>query len=159
MIYHDAKYYSSAFLSLTEKRESASIAPAPDVASAVVAPKNEAPPKKKRILSTPLDATTGNSIRYSNVENHYNAALCSISKCFSLLTKLNVDIDDEGHQIQKRVAASKKKAAPKKQAPKKQPSCSDKVSILSTEEEAMMQQIQRIARGGYSEGLEALIFG
>ena len=119
MIYHDAKYYSSAFLSLTEKRESASIAPAPDVASAVVAPKNEAPPKKKRILSAPLDATTGNSIRYSNVENHYNAALCSISKCFSLLTKLNVDIDDEGHQIQKRVAASKKKAAPKKRAAKK----------------------------------------
>ena len=33
------------------------------------------------------------------------------------------------------------------------------VSILSTEDEAMMQQIRQIARGGYIEGLEALIFG
>ena len=39
------------------------------------------------------------------------------------------------------------------------PSCSDEVSILSTEEEAMMQQIRRIARGGYFEGLKALKFG
>ena len=39
------------------------------------------------------------------------------------------------------------------------PSCSDEVSLLSTEEEAMMQQIRGIAQGGYFEGLEALKFG
>jgi len=33
-------------------------APAPDVASVVVAPKHEAPPKKKQKLSAPVDATT-----------------------------------------------------------------------------------------------------
>ena len=65
------------------------------------------------------------------MENHYNVALCSISNSLLLLTK-----------------------------PKKRPSCSDQVSILSTEkEEAMMQQIRRITRGGYYEGLIALKFG
>ena len=51
----------------------------------------QARPTKKRQLSASVDATTGNSTRYSYVENHYNAALCSISKSLSLLTQLAGD--------------------------------------------------------------------
>ena len=61
----------------------------------------QARPTKKQQLSASVDATTGNSTRYSCVENHYNAALCvenhynaalcSISKSLSLLTQLAGD--------------------------------------------------------------------
>ena len=83
------------------------------------------------------------------MENHYNVALCSISKSLSLLTNLNVDIDDEGQQNKMQKLSDSVVTT----------ATDDEVSILSTKEQAMMQQIRGIARGGYFEGLEALKFG
>ena len=64
---------------------------------------------RQSLNNNDVATTTDIFTRYSRVENHYNVALCPISKSLSLLTQQNVDIDDEGHQITKRVAASKKK--------------------------------------------------
>ena len=70
-----------------------------------------------------------------------------------------IDIDDEDHQNKKQKLNDSVVTTTTDDGTDAAPSCSDEVSILSTEEEAMMQQIRRIAWGGYFEGLEALIFG
>ena len=69
------------------------------------------------------------------------------------------DLVAEGRQAASSVHLTKKQQngllLPKKKP--RQPK--GNVKILSTEDEAMMQQIRQITQGGYIEGLEALIVG
>ena len=99
LIFYDALYYyyfssllSRSLIPWRVKRElsvteSASVAPAPDVASDLVA-ETEGWQTKKRQLSTSTTVADSLFDRYSSVVNQYNTAFCSLSKSLSLLAQL-----------------------------------------------------------------------